>query len=159
MRTYKLFSAGLGLLFSSPEPLRELIKGGNYTGYEDDDTNISGLFRNQEMFLLATGSPELDYEINVYDGGISQEIEDNFRASIQVCIDIRGGAMVIRDGYDLMDWNPTDKSTVQIAIDDGYYQLHIGWSPSPKHAEMVLHIHPQKTATKIPGEDMYEFNI
>ncbi len=156
MRTYSLYAAGLGLMFSSPKPLSGLKEGVNYSEDEDSRASVDELVRDQRLFLLATGSPQLDYVINVHDHGSGYDLEWKMRAFVSVGLDVYGGSIVVRDGYDLMDWNPVDEEAVVVPAEDGYYELLIGWVPSTRHAEMVLHIVARKAKDRIPGEEMYE---
>ena len=156
MGTYTLYAAGLGLMFSSPRALGALDKGADYSEGGNRRVRIDQLIRDQQLVLVATGSPQLDYVINVHEEASSQDLGQSTRAFVRFGLEVCGGALVVRDGYDLMDWNPDEESAVVIPTEDGYYELLVGWAPSTRHAEMVLHIVPQKVTAKIPGEEMYE---
>jgi len=156
LNEYEIYAAGLGLLFSSPEPLHSLVEGKNYSGSSDPGNALSKLYDDQRMFLLATGSPELDYVISFYETNKSSYPHEAMIEEIQAGIEIVGGSLVIRDGYDLLDWEPAVDYAVEIPIEDGYYRLTIGWSHSGKNSTMNLHILAQKSDSKIEGRDMYE---
>jgi len=156
MQEFEIHAAGLGLLISSPEPLHRLVEGKNYSSSTAADNALSKLYMDQKMFLLATGSPELDYSIRFYETSKSSFPHEAMIEEIQAGIEIVGGSLVIRDGYDLLDWEPSVDYAVEIPIEDGYYRLEIGWTPSGKHSTMDLHIYAQKSDIKIEGRDMYE---
>lgn len=133
---YNLYAVGLGLLFSSIGELKNL--GVNGSPVEEND--YTELLDNHCAFTLGTGSPELDYEIHVHDSPWESEIEDALYASVKAFLRVKGGALVVRDGYDLDEWLEAPDEIATIPMDDGSYHLTIAAEPGSGHSTMVLHL-------------------
>lgn len=153
----ELYASGLGLLISSRESLQALRDGANYfQPGEEEDRVITRLLDNDELMTLATGSPQLDYRIHVHEGPIPAAVELKLRNAVEAGLRVRGAALVIRDGYDLLDWRTESESTVSFDVPDGYYRLRIGWEPCAQRGTMILHFGPERSAERIPGQESLE---
>jgi hypothetical protein len=139
------FPASPGFLLSSPKTLSGLKEGGEY---DPDASPVKELIDEQQIILLQTGSPELDYQLHFHSG------DPDRQARVQSSFGMRvdGGALVIRDGYDLMDWSDSDDQ--RLTIEDGYYAVDALWTPG--EAEMEIHFYFNRTDSRVDGDGMVE---
>jgi hypothetical protein len=153
--TRKLFAAGLGLMLHSPEPVRVLVKGRDYHPAGGDlQPPLTKLLKQQHVVFFGTGSPQLDYVLKIRRGPLPKSLAARAREKVRFGIDVVGGALCIRDGYDPMDWGARDQVVRRVAVPDGYYALTAYWEPTDADAEgrMLLHFTLERAKQRIRGD-------
>lgn len=125
-----LHASGLGLMVYSPSATDEIAEG-------SDTMPVGGallppldrLVREQRVVFLATGSPQLDYALEVHvSAGAPPE---DALASVAFPVEVSGGVLAFRDGYDPMDWTRDPPHLVRFTVPDGYYRVDAYWLPAP----------------------------
>ena len=130
-----LFASGLGLAFSSPTAL-------------DAGTTVSDLLSGQLLALMGTGSPELDYEIEVVSDASAVPA---VVASVAFPLNIRGGLLVITDGYHPFQWRD-EQASARISTPDGYYLVEVANIRCGVPQRMRLAVSLKPAAAFVPSD-------
>lgn len=151
MRTFNIFASGLGLLFSSRGAVGSLAVDGAAV----DESKYETLVTSNRIFAVDTGSPELDYEIHLHERPWSTDVKETFENILVAPLVVEGGAVVIRDGYDLEEWMEHPEELVVFDIEDGRYRVHVASACSIQHTTMILHLYFEETEQLAAAEGYY----
>jgi hypothetical protein len=162
--TLELYASGLGLMLYSPGAVAGLREA------EDYYTPAGGLReplaarveREQRIVMLGTGSPQLDYRVHVSAGAPKAALTKAATARARFALKINGGCLLVRDGYDPMEWEAEAAHIQHVAVPDRYYAvdaLHVGaFGVKPPHrpddpdGPMVIHLFINPTARRIASD-------
>jgi hypothetical protein len=136
----------------SPEPVRVLVEGRDYMPGGELVEPLRGLVARQEVALLGTGSPELDYELSVRLSPPPAATVKQAAAKVAFGLRIAGGKLLVRDGYDPMEWHRTGESVRRCAVPDGYYRVTALWIADDERDPMVVQLYLQTASRKVPGD-------
>jgi len=111
------------------------------------------LLTNHQIATIATGSPELDYEIYVHKRQIPNSTMYEIADSITFRFRSTSSSISMLDGYWLD--NPSDEyDSIEFSAPVKSESVLVGWSQSNKHSAMVLHLQflPYSTDAQDSGE-------
>jgi len=102
------------------------------------------------LVLLATGSPQLDYVLVVHLNSAPVSFDLAAGASTRFGMFIEGEQLLVRDGYDPMEWSASGDSVRSVPLPDAYYAVDAIWVPD-RSEKMVVHLFFRTAAVKVPG--------
>lgn len=150
--TITLYAAGLGLMLYSPKATRALEDGRDYMPVGQLEEPLRTLVAEQDVVLLGTGSPQLDYELHVHQAPPPALLQKRAAAKVVFGMRIAGGQLLVRDGYDPMEWHRAGESLRRTAMPDGYYRVTALWLRDETRAAMIVHLYFQATTRRVPGD-------
>lgn len=151
--TVELHAAGLGLMLYSPCVEALLEDGRDYM--PPGKCLVSPLRemveRDQQVVFLGTGSPQLDYMVHVELGEPRSELARQAPARVRFGLDIAGGTLCVRDGYDPMEWHSAGESVHRVPMGDGYHVVDALWIPDDPD-RMTIHLCFCRADERISGD-------
>jgi hypothetical protein len=147
--TVDLFASGLGLALFSPEVVKNL----------DFGDEVKGFLEEQKMVLIATGSPQLDYTIQVIiDKPPASVMESTVLVSAKFGIHITDNQLIIADGYAVEHDFSNDYEIQELTIPDGYYLATAVYDPSRAgpHSRMHIDIYFDRVNEKVDNPSMVD---
>jgi hypothetical protein len=151
MPPLKLFAAGLGLMLYSPHATRALRAGHDYMPGGELEDPLRTLVARQDVVLLGTGSPQLDYEVYVHLTPPPRSARQRAAAVVVFGLRIAGDELLVRDGYDPMEWRCSGESLRRTPVPDGYYRVTALWVPDQTREAMIVRLHLQATKRRVRG--------
>jgi hypothetical protein len=149
--TVELHAFGLGLMLYSPAVETLLEEGRDYMpAGEDLASPLQEMARDQRVVLLGTGSPQLDYVVHVWRGAPSVDLVQRAASHVRFGLDVAGGELCLRDGYDPMEWRTEGDGVRRVPMHDGYYAVDGLWLPDDQDA-MIVHLFFLLTEERLPG--------
>ncbi len=150
--TVELHAFGLGLMLYSPV-VEALLEEGH--DYMPADENLAVplqtlVDRDQRVVLLGTGSPQLDYVVHVWRGAPPVDLVERAASHVRFGLDVAGGELRLRDGYDPMEWRTEGDSVRRVPMPDGYYAVDGLWVPDDQDA-MIVHLFFLRTEERLAG--------
>lgn len=145
-----LYAAAPGLLISSGDALALLEAGLDHQCLLDAGRGTAReLIAAHRLVCLGTGSPELTYRFLLDPGEPNPDELAAGGATDTFDLDVGAGGLVIRDGYDLLDWDPDSEDRVELHLAPGAYRFVAldQTTGDDAEAEMVVHLY----ATVAPG--------
>jgi hypothetical protein len=150
-----LYASGLGVLVSSPGALRLLEPGVDHQQlHEANHGSAHDLFTSHRLVCLGTGSPQLYYRFVVHEAGPTPDELERALTSDTFDIEVLDGGLVIRDGYDLLDWEPIPGLCFEFSLRAGRYHvtaLSLPVDPTDD-AEMVIGLWFAPTIDALSGD-------
>lgn len=131
MREIDLELRGLGVILYSPPAVAHIPDGSDYLRehfWEPDD--VARHVMDCQLTAFCTGSPG-SYRLRFFDGRPDESVVQAVAFKLRLGLQVVGGAICVRDLYDLMQWSAECPPEQQIAIPDGWYRLTVVSSPPP----------------------------
>lgn len=152
--TIELFASGLGLMLYSSTAGDRLDDGRDYmpAGQELSEPLRNMVECEQRVVLLGTGSPQLNYLIRVFAGEPTPVLRNSAGSTARFGIQLDGRALLVRDGYDPMNWSSDSPFVQRIPMDDGYYVVDALWVPDGEVTAMVVELYFQPAGDRIGGD-------
>jgi len=151
-RPLTLYAAGLGLMLYSPKATRALKEGRDYMPVGELAEPLQTLVAQQDVVLLGTGSPQLYYEIHVHLEPLPTSMRERAASTVTFGMRIAGGQLLVRDGYDPMEWHRSGESLCRAAVSDGYYRVTALWLRDETRDPMIVHLFFRATTRRVPGD-------
>jgi hypothetical protein len=119
-----IHAVGLGLMLFSPRALAAMpVKSDFMRALEPGGAHYATLVATGRVVLLGTGSPQVDYRLNVRSEGAPVP---KALARISFAMEI-ADALAVRDGYAPMSWQPDDPEELRFPLPTGRYAVEAAW--------------------------------
>ena len=129
MRQVDLETRGLGVILYSPPAVAHIPEGSDYLRehfWEPDD--VARHVMDCQLTAFCTGSPG-SYRLRFFDGPPDESAVQDAAFKLRLGLQVVGGAICVRDLYDLMQWRAECPPEQQLATPDGWYRLTVVSSP------------------------------
>lgn len=112
------------------------------------------LLATQQLVLLGTGSPQLYYRFVLHQRAATNTELDRAASRADYGLVLQRGGLVIRDGYDLMEWEATTPHAICFDTAPGMFNVTALWLPDVPHgkADMVISLFLTPTERPRPGD-------
>ena len=119
-----LYASAPGVMISSPGALSVLEVGVDHQRrHEARHGTAHDLFLAHRLVCLGTGSPQLYYRFVVHDRPPTAAELSAAVAHETFDLELLSGGLVIRDGYDLLEWEPETEYQVAFALPASSYHV------------------------------------
>ncbi|HVJ80530.1 MAG TPA: hypothetical protein VNC50_05625 [Planctomycetia bacterium] len=132
MREVPLDICGLGVILYSPPAVEHIMEGSDYFQLHfREPADVARHVMECQLIAFCTGSPGT-FRLRFADGAPDEQAVKAAAFKLRLGLQVRGGAVCIRDLYDLMLWSDECPESQQIPVEDGWYLLTVFTSPPPK---------------------------
>ena len=119
-----LYASAPGVMISSPGALAQLEPGVDHQRqHEAEHGTAHDLFGTHRLVCLGTGSPQLYYDFVVHERPPSAAERTGAVAFESFDLEVLAGGLVIRDGYDLLEWEPVTEYQRTFPLEAGSYHV------------------------------------
>lgn len=137
----------------SPEAVRLLEEGRDYMPARDELAEpLRALVADQAVVFLGTGSPQLDYLLHVHRRAPTAAERRRARTAVVFGLRIAGRRLLVRDGYDPMEWHERGESVRSAPLADGYHRIDALWLPETNDEAMRVHLFARPSNRRVAGD-------
>jgi hypothetical protein len=131
MREIAFDIRGLGLILYSPPAVLHITEGTDYLrAHFWEPADVARHVMECQLIAFGTGSPGT-YRLRFVEGSPDGVAVDAAEFKLRLGLQVRGGAVCVRDLYDLMEWSAKCPVSQQFSLADGWYRLTVFSSPPP----------------------------
>ncbi|MHC2068522.1 hypothetical protein ACYFX5_13740 [Bremerella sp. T1] len=124
VKSIQLETAGLGIIFYSPENAKHIEQGDDYLSVHYTSVpNVRRHVREGTIVGFATGTPG-KFRLRIQRGKPAM-CSENHEFNLTLPFRCIGGRVCFRDLYDLMDWNVECPRDQELLLRDGAYRVMV----------------------------------
>lgn len=122
---------GPGLIFYSAPAVAHIPEGNDYLqGHFWQPGDVARHVMDCQLTAFSTGSPG-QFRLRFVNGPPCDRAVEAAAFKLRLGLQVRLGAVCVRDLYDLMDWTADCPAAQQVPVEDGWYRLTLASSPPP----------------------------
>ena len=125
LKPISLDVSGLGIVFFSPAFVAAIPEGEDFlSSHYTLPADVAASVNACTISAFCTGSSGT-YVLEVQGGAPSKEAVEAAQFSLQLGLEVRGGAVHFRDLYDLMNWTQVTPESQVFELADGFYLVTV----------------------------------